>query len=416
MSPISHYRRETCRLCRSSRVKSILKLESTPPAEWFFPSSMKNKVSTFYPLELFFCLNCFHVQLLDVLNPEELFQNYFYTSESSPGLTGHFQRYAEHLVRLLEITPDSVAVDIGSNDGIFLEFLRSEGLFVIGVEPSKNLAEICRKKNLEVLNSFFTLDCAKAIEQKNGKVALITANNVFAHNDDLSSMAHTISFLLCDEGSFVFEVSSLMDTIQGLVFDYIYHEHLSYHSLTSLIPFLESHDLEVYRVESIPTKGGSLRVFAQKKSTGKRIIEDSVLLQQEKELGFGIDKLKTFSKFSREILKAKILLNSKLAELKENKRRIVGFGASATTTTLVYHFELVPLLEFLVDDNPIRWGSLLPGSDLQIEAPVRLEELHDATILILAWRFSDQIIEKYGYLKEKNGVDFIVPLPTLQIL
>jgi hypothetical protein len=207
-----------------------------------------------------------------------------------------------------------------------------------------------------------------------------------------------------------------METIQGLVFDYIYHEHLSYHSLTSLIPFLESHDLEVYRVESIPTKGGSLRVFAQKKSTGKRIIEDSVLLQQEKELGFGIDKLKTFSKFSREILKAKILLNSKLAELKENKRRIVGFGASATTTTLVYHFELVPLLEFLVDDNPIRWGSLLPGSDLQIEAPVRLEELHDATILILAWRFSDQIIEKYGYLKEKNGVDFIVPLPTLQIL
>ena len=407
------YKRTNCRLCLNSNLRLLFALTPTPPAEWYFSGEDRKAAAVSFPLDLYFCEDCKHVQLLDVLNPEDLFANYFYESNTSPGLVDHFAEYSKVVLEKCRPLAGALIVDIGSNDGTLLEHFTRLGYRSIGIEPSKALSKMCNSRGIKTYNSFLNFKVVHDVLKDNGFATLVTANNVFAHNDDLHGMAKCIDMLLTDGGIFVFEVSSILHTIRGLVFDYIYHEHLSYHSLISLIPFLERFSLQIFDVEVIDIKGGSYRVFAKKSSSPIKK-SDRLIDALEIEVSSGLKNADFYIEMYQGVIRQKQRLNQYLRSLPKDST-IVGYGASATTTTLTYEFQLNETISFLVDDNPIRHGKFLPGTDIKVYPPHQLEAQTPTHIIILAWRFSQMILTKL-FKTLPNGIIYIVPLPEFKII
>jgi SAM-dependent methyltransferase len=412
VEPPSSIRSVRCRLCLSSALELLFSLKPTPPAEWYFPENYRSSASRLYPLDLYMCLKCFHIQLVDIIDPKALFTNYFYQSQSSPGLNNHFKNYASHVASKIGLKQESLVVDVGSNDGTLLDYFKNLGYRVAGIEPSVNLAAQCNARGIQTYNSFLNHDVVKTINSDLGHVELVTANNVFAHNDDLRSMAMCVRDLLKPGGIFAFEVSSIMHTMKGSVFDYIYHEHLSYHSMISLIPFLKEFDLNVYDVEFVETKGGSYRVYAQKgelKSHPTVTLKKAIQSEYENGLQNSHFYKNEMARVRRQKDKVREFFNSE-----QRFSKVVGFGASATTTTLVYEFELIDKISYLVDDNPIRHGCFLPGTEIKVYPPSSMTEDNPEVIILLAWRFSELILPKLKSLN-LNPKYILRPLPEFQV-
>ncbi len=402
-----------CRLCLSNDLELLFSLKPTPPAEWYFPETHRKATERLFALDLFFCQRCFHVQLVDVIDPVALFSNYFYESQSSPGLHTHFKNYASHVAKKLELADRALVVDVGSNDGTLLQNFQILGYRVAGIEPSENLSSSCNSRGILTYKSFMNSTVTRQILSELGSADLVTANNVFAHNDDLRGMAECISNLLKPGGFFVFEVSSILHTMKSSVFDYIYHEHLSYHSLMSLIPFLNEFGLRIFDIDLIETKGGSYRIYAQK---GKSTFEPSKIFKNvlEIEHAHGLENPSFYKTEMKRIGSQKDKLWQYLKQ-NPNISSLIGYGASATTTTLVYEFDLIHKIRYLVDDNPIRHDCLLPGTDIRVFAPEHIKDDPQDTLILLAWRFSELIIPKIMSMHLSSKL-LIKPLPEFQTI
>jgi hypothetical protein len=406
--------RNTCRLCNSPQVELAVPMEPSPIADAYVPATKLNEAQEVFPLDLYLCRNCGHVQLLDVINPDILFRDYIYSTSTSLGLVNHFNKYAAEVVSKFPASQGSLAVDIGSNDGTLLSFFKSHGLKVIGIDPASGIAEKATNSGIETLAVFFTSTVAKEIRSRFGEAHYVTANNVFAHSDNLPDMADGIRELLAKDGVFVFEVSYLGDIIEKLLFDTVYHEHLCYHSIKPLQMFFNSHGLQLIDVERIASKGGSIRGFVQKKGGKHReatIVSDMLL--REAETGLAVPE--TFAKYSARLDSIKSELRSVLSRMKQEGKAIAGYGASATVTTLLYKFGLGDFLEFLADDNVSRHGLLSPGLHLRIHPPSALiEKGIDATV-ILAWQYAKPILDKNQAYLDHGGA-FVLPLPSVKII
>ena len=406
--------RFNCRLCNSSNLISVLELESTPPANAFVTKEECIKEQEKYPLKLFFCNNCNHVQLTDVVDPSELFSNYVYVSGTSPVFVNHFKNYAKTIIK--DYSPDlnKYVLDIGSNDGTLLKFFKKMGYKVIGVDPAEEISKKANEDGIFTINGFFDLEMAEKIKDKYSNASLITANNVFAHCDDLSGITDAVSKLLNPEGLFVFEVSYLVDVYQKTLFDTIYHEHLSYHSVTPLIKFFESKGMTLIDVLKVNTHGGSIRCVIKNSSNAevKKSVETFVNL--EKTLAF--HDCNTFIEFSNKIEERKKELCDLLKKIKADKKSIAGFGAPAKATTLMYEFGLNnDILDFIVDDSPLKQGLFSPGLNIPVFSSSQIETLKPDYLLILAWNFADSIIKKNQKFIDSGG-KFIIPLPTLEVI
>ena len=215
------YRRSTCRLCGAGDLELVLHLTPTAPADAYVSGHCLDQVQQTYPLDLFLCHACGHAQLLDVVDPEVLFGTYIYVTTSSPGLVEHFRQYADEVLARTGSVKGALVIDIGSNDGTLLRFFEARGLRVLGVDAAREIAQKATKSGIETIPSFFTSQLARQIKAARGAAAIVTANNVFAHADGLTDIADGIRALLAPDGIFVFEVSYLVDLIQGMVFDYI---------------------------------------------------------------------------------------------------------------------------------------------------------------------------------------------------
>ena len=409
------YRRKTCRLCESPEVQLVLKLTACPPVDAFVPASQLNKPQQKFPLDLFLCRACGHAQLLDVVSPKLLFGSYIYTTSSSPGLVEYFRGYAKEVLDYVALPAGGRIADIGSNDGTLLRFFQERGFKVLGIDPAAEIAAAATASGVETLPSFFNSEVGAALRKERGSFAMVTANNVFAHSDSLGDMADGVRMMLAEDGVFVFEVSYMLDMIENMVFDFIYHEHLSHHSVKPLRTFMERHGLELVNVQRTPSKGGSLRCFAQLKG-GPRAVSPSVNELIELEESFGLYRLETYKAYSDKIEHAKSELVKVVSGLHAQGKKIAGYGASATSTVLIYHFDLGEQLTAIIDDNPIRQNRFSPGHHLPV---VSSEILHadgapDA-VVILAWRFADMMIDKNRAYLERGG-KFIVPLPVLKIV
>ncbi len=407
------HRRETCRLCESRELELVLPLPSSALADAFVTPDRADEAQPTYPLDIHMCGECAHVQLVDVVDPEILFSNFLYTSSSSPGLVDHFRSYADAVCDELRMQPGSLAVDIGSNDGTLLRFLKERRLEVVGVDPAREIAARATAAGILTIAEEFEPPVAERIVDEHGHAALVTANNVYAHADDLAALTDAIRLLLAPDGVFVFEVSYLRDLVDNLVFDSIYHEHLCYHSVAPLQRFLERHGLELFDVRPVPTKGGSIRGFAQP-IDGPRSIEPSVEAYVDQERIDGLDRADTLRAYAQRIAQLREKVRGRLRREAEAGSSIVGFGASATSTTLTYAFGLDEFMRAIVDERPSRQGLSSPGHHLPVVGPEVLagDDPPDVVVL-LAWRFAEPVMRTHSRYTERGG-RWLIPLPDVR--
>ena len=232
--------RKTCRLCSGNDFELILDLGNQPPSNSFLSKNqLKNKMRRF-PLRLYICKKCYHLQLLDVVNKKYLFSNYLYLTSANKPIIEHFEKYADSMYNnFLKKRDNPFVVEIGSNDGTLLKKILRYKIKVLGVEPAKNLAKLSRKSKIKTENNFFNYNLAKKISNKE-KADLIIANNVLGHIDNLNDFIKGVSVLLKNTGVFVFEVPYALNLIKNLEFDTIYHEHISYFSIIPLSKWLKN--------------------------------------------------------------------------------------------------------------------------------------------------------------------------------
>ncbi len=409
-------RRTTCRLCGSANVALAFSLAPTPPANAFVSEADTAAKQETFPLDVFFCRDCTHVQLLDVVDPRLLFEHYVYVSGTSPSFVRHFEEYSDFVAKLTGLPHGALVVDVGSNDGTLLRaFERRHGARVLGIDPARNLAEAATKAGIETLPEFFTGTLAEKLAKERGKAAVITANNVFAHVDDLGGVVDGVRSLLAQDGVFVFEVSYLLDVVGDILFDTIYHEHLAYHAVRPLIPFFERHGMELIETVRVPTHGGSLRGIAQLRGGPRRrgtSVADALALEQEA----GLEKLATYQALAARINTLGQELGVLLKGLKGQGKSIAGFGAPAKATTLMYHFGIGPrLVDFIVDDSPLKQGLFTPGMHIPVLSARAISERKPDYLVILAWNFAKPIIEKNTAFRERGG-RFIVPVPKVEVV
>jgi SAM-dependent methyltransferase len=441
-----------CRLCKGNLSEPKLRLPSTPLANEFVKTKEPQDL---FPLEICVCEKCGHYQLNESVDPERLFRNYLFVAGTSPVNVEHFRQYAAHMIEKFDLKPNSKVLDIASNDGTLLKHFKDLGMKVRGIDPAENIARIANENGIETIPEFFTEKFADEMVQEFysldysktfGPYALITANNVFAHVPDLVDFTKGVKKLLAPQGVFSFEVSYFPDVCDKTLFDTIYHEHSSYHTIEPLISFFTKHGLDLFDVERIPNHGGSIRVFVRReedKTKGKWDDEEYCPLSgcrklHSKQLHDRCNRLYDLKKQEENIEnKVAILqknikylgleLREKLRDYKDQGKSIAIYGTPAKATTLMYALGIKEKwIDFAVDDAPLKQGTFTPGKHIPVYSSQAIMESRPDVLLILAWNFADSIIknckkqwEEYHRLNNMHGSarypTFIIPLPELKI-
>lgn len=413
MSDLTH--RTTCRLCNSSRLELALPIRPSAIGDAFVPKERLSEPQKTYPLDTYLCLDCGHLQNIDLVNPEVLFREYTYRSSVSMGLVEHFRAYAKAVVDDEKIPQGSLVVELGSNDGSLLKAFKALGMRVVGIDPARNIAAAATAEGIPTLPEFFSAEIGARIRRESGPASVVSANNVFAHIDDMADVVTGIRAVLADDGIFVFEVSYVPDMIDGMVFDTIYHEHVSHHTLRPLERFFARFDMTLFDVKRIATKGGSIRGFAQVKSTGRRAKSPQLLQMIADEERRGLDKLDVYRDFYHRIEERRVQNLAYVDQVVAAGQQIAAYGASTTATTLLFHFELGSRLSFIVDDNPIKHGLYSPVLHLPVYPSSALYAEKPALVVILAWTYATPIIKRHEAYLEGGG-KFLVPLPEMRVV
>ena len=422
--------RTTCRLCWGTELRRVLDLPATPLANEF-PRERRTadirSVQEEFPLYLVSCAKCGHVQLPVVVDPERLFREYVYVSGTSPVFVDHFARYADEVIAKRGLQPGDLVVDIGSNDGTLLRFFQKRGMQVLGIDPAVEIARKVTESGIETWPKFFDGSVIERILGERGAAKLVVANNVFAHADDLEGFALGVKELLAPGGAFVFEVSYLVDVLRHTLFDTIYHEHLSYHSLSPLFHFFDRLGMSVVDAKRVDTHGGSIRVTVEYGSRLPFSDDAKALLDEEALLFLDTNPKPIFHSFSGTIATRLIELRREIGRFKDSLggSHVAGYGAPAKATTLIRTFGIEELLDFVVDDSPWKQGRYLPGGKLRVvpigaldrgASPGWLRGEWPSAVVILAWNFAESIANVRLASYRATGGACIVPLPTVRTI
>tara|TARA_B100000029_G_scaffold77433_1_gene69084 strand:- start:73 stop:2622 length:2550 start_codon:yes stop_codon:yes gene_type:complete len=384
-----------CRSCEKTNLKRVVSLGYQPLANNLL--NKKEEKDELYPLEMNYCPDCHNCQLSVVVDPKKMFTNYLYLSSTSSLFRQHFENAANKYIKEFKLnSKKSYIIDVGSNDGIALDpFKKLKFKNILGIEPAKNLARIANKKKIKTYNGFLDKKNLKKIK-KNADIVL--ASNVFAHSDQLKTMAECMLELIKKNGTIIIEVQYLLNTLKDLTFDNIYHEHYNYWSLTSLISFFQKFKAKIYRAEKINTHGGSLRIYVKKNLKTK--IENSVksiLIEEEK---FGIKKYQTYVNFGEAVYKIRDNVRKNILKIKDNKNKIIGYGSPAKATTALNFFGISKEIDCIVEDNNLKHGKYLPGMKIPIVPKSKIKTKPDFA-LVLAWNFFEEIKKKNSDLAHK---------------
>jgi SAM-dependent methyltransferase len=410
------YFRDSCRMCASNNLEKAMSLTPTPPGNDFLTKNELGRKENLYPLDLYFCSDCFHIQLGHVVDPKILYQkNYTYVSGTSSHFVSHLAQYSEEMIGRFNLKPDSMVIDIGSNDGTCLSFFKSHGMRVLGIDPAAEVVEIANKNHIHTINDFFSYELSISLQEQYGSVDFITSHNACAHIDNLIDIVKGVEYLLKADGVFVLEVGYFVDVYNNTWFDTIYHEHVDFHTVAPFEKLFSRVGMELIRVERISPQGGSIRIMAQK--IGGKFNRDNTvdsLIENEKKLD--LNKLLTLVSYEKKINIVKVNLQKLLSKLKDEGKTIAGFGAPTKATTLMNHFGInESILDYIVDENPLKQGLYTPISHIPIFPSSQIYEKKPDFVLILAWNFADQIINNHlKYAKEIGS--FILPMPEPQIV
>ena len=365
-----------------------------------------------FPLEVFFCHGCGLVQLGEAVDPKIMFKEYLYTSGVSTAFRNHLELFAKKLVDRFSPNEEDLVIDIASNDGTLLQFFRNSGLRVLGIEPS-NIANIAKENGIQTVNDFFNETVAKQILETNGQAKIITITNAFAHIKDLDSVMKGVKALLKEDGIFVSESQYLVDIIEKLEYDTIYHEHLRYYCLKPLIQLFEKYNMEVFDCERISSHGGSIRVYVALKERFTKSENVQKILEHEERLK--LSSIETYQEFARKIHDNKTKLISLLSKIKADGHKIVGISAPARSNTILNFCNInSENLEYIAEKSVLKIGKFTPGSHIPVVDDKQLVSDQPDFALLLSWHLSDSIIPKIRNDGFKGKI--IIPLPEPKII
>jgi len=412
----NYYFKENCRMCDSTVLVKAVSLTPTPPGNDFLTENELGRDEPIYPLDLYFCKDCHHIQLGHVVDPQILYQkNYSYVSATSSHFVDHLKSYAEDMIERFSLKVEDLVVDIGSNDGTCLSFFKEKGMNVVGVDPAKEIANRASEAGITTVADFFGYELAVKLRKVYGAAKFITSHNACAHIDNLYDVMKGVEVWLDKDGIFVLEVGYFVDVYNNIWFDTIYHEHLDYHTVAPFEKLFTRVGMEVINVERISPQGGSIRVMVQKKGADiKRNNSVDNLIALEHKLG--LNQVDTMSEFNVRIENIRDRLHKLIYSIKKEGKTIAGFGAPTKATTLMAHFGLdETMLDFIVDDNPLKQGLYTPITHIPVLSSDSIYDRKPDYLLILAWNFSLPIMKMHE--KYSNDVGrFIIPMPVPKVV
>ncbi len=404
-----------CRHCNAELTLTFIDLGSAPPSNAYLTADKRQQPETWYPLRVLVCESCWLVQTEDFARFDELFDaDYAYFSGFSSSWLKHSRQYVESMVERFGLDWQSHVMEIAANDGYLLQYVKDTGIPCTGIEPTASTAAAARAKGIEIIEEFFGEQLGVQLAQEGKLADLTVANNVLAHVPHINDFVKGFTAVLKPEGIATFEFPHLLNLIDKVQFDTIYHEHFSYLSLSAVQRIFESNGLSIFDVEKIPTHGGSLRVFAQRSDTGIHAVHDRVRILLEREEIAGLTTRSGYYGFQHKAEKIKDDLLTFLIDMKRAGKSVAAYGAAAKGNTLMNFAGIRPdLIQFVVDRNPAKQGKFMPGSRIPIVVEAKLPADKPDYVVILPWNLKDEVMEQLAYIQEWGG-KFVTAIPELK--
>ena len=396
-----------CRHCQNELKYEFINLYNSPPSNSYLSKDELNKPEILYPLKIYVCDKCFLVQIDEYKKSNEIFNsNYAYFSSYSKTWLEHAKKYVDNIIPRLGLNNQSLVTEIASNDGYLLQYFKEKNIHCIGIEPTHSTASVAKNKGIDVIEYFFSFELSKKLKKSD----LILGNNVLAHVPDINDFVKGVKNLLKDNGTATFEFPHILNLINEIQFDTIYHEHFSYLSLITIKTIFETFDLKIYDVEELNTHGGSLRIFTSHKNNDIKIT-DNVKYIIDKEKKFNLDNIEGYNNFELKVRKIKFELLEFLLKAKKENKKVIAYGAAAKGNTLLNYCGIKSdLIDFVVDLSPYKQGKYMPLSHIPIVSEENILKFFLSPNLI-----EDESQRVYYVAMSRAKLNLFISVPSLSL-
>lgn len=404
-----------CRFCQSELKHDLVDLGMHPLSNAFIKPDRLSAMEPYYPLHAYVCEKCLLVQLMEFETPQQIFSDYVYFSSYSESWLAHAKNYAEKMISRFRLDETSQVVEIASNDGYLLKNFVDKNIPALGIEPAENVATVAMEKGIPTRSVFFGQKTAQELINEGYAANLMAANNVLAHVPDINDFVAGFKTLLKPDGVATVEFPHLYNLLRLNQFDTIYHEHFSYLSLYSVEQILEAHGMRVFEVDRLPTHGGSLRLYFCHQEYGGHPQQASVKTCRKLEADTGMHRIEGYSDFQQRVYRVKDDLLGFLIKARQEGKSIAAYGAAAKGNTLLNYCGVgKDFIDFVVDKNPHKQNTCMPGSHIPVVDDVMISRHKPDYLIILPWNIEQEIVNQTNYINNWGG-QHVVAIPELKV-